>query len=368
VDLIPLDGAQGEGGGQILRTALALSAVTGQPFRVERIRANRLRPGLRPQHLAAVRAAAIACGAEVHGAFDGSPDLRFVPGPVAAGEFRFDIGTAGAATLVLQSVLPVLATAPTASRVTVTGGTHVPRSPSHHFLARHWAEAVGRLGLTVRLRLERAGFFPRGEGCVEAEVGPWARPAALDLSRRGALVAVRGVSGAARLRGDVARRAADAARDLLWEERRLEAEWEILDLAAASPGAFLQVEAVFETGRAAFGLLGERGLRAEVLGERAARRVLKFIEDEEAVVDPWLADQLAVPLAISGGGGWLRTSEVTSHLETVAGVLRRFGVPASTWGRRGGPGGLAVGREAVDTAAAALQAAAAAVDRAPERP
>jgi RNA 3'-terminal phosphate cyclase (ATP) len=344
VELLPLDGAQGEGGGQVLRTALALSAVTGQGFRVERIRASRLRPGLRPQHLAAVRAAAMSCGAEVHGAFDGSPDLRFVPGPVAAGEFRFDIGTAGASTLVLQSVIPVLATATTASRVEVTGGTHVPRSPTHHFLARHWAEVVGRLGLQVRLRLEQAGFFPRGEGAVEAEVEPWPRPATLDLSRRGALVAVRGISGAARLRGDVARRAADAAQALLWERQRLETEWEVADLAAASPGAFLQVEAVFENGRAAFGLLGERGLRPEVLGERAARRVLKFIENEEAAVDPWLADQLAVPLAAAGGGGRLQTSEVTSHLETVAGVLRRFGVPAETWGRRGGPGGLAVGR------------------------
>jgi RNA 3'-terminal phosphate cyclase (ATP) len=318
--------------------------VTGQGFRVERIRARRLRPGLRPQHLAAVRAAAMSCGADVHGAFDGSPDLRFVPGAVSAGDFRFDIGTAGAATLVLQAVLPVLATAATASRVHVTGGTHVPRSPTFHFLARHWAEVVGRLGLGVRLRLERAGFFPRGEGSVEAEVRPWTRPAALDLSRRGALVAVRGMAGAARLRGDVARRAADAARALLWEQRRIEAEWEVVDLAAASPGAFVQVEVVFETGRAAFGLLGERGLRAEVLGERAARRVLKFIEDEEAVVDPWLADQLAVPLAVAGGGGRLQTSEVTSHLETVAAVLRRFGVPAETWGRRGGPGGLVVGR------------------------
>ena len=247
----------------------------------------------------------MSCGAEVHGAFDGSPDLRFAPGPVVPGDFRFDIGTAGAATLVLQTVLPILATAAGPSRVEVTGGTHVPRSPSHHFLSRHWSEVVGRLGLVARLRLERAGFFPRGEGCAAAEVAPWARPATLDLSRRGALVAVRGISGAARLRGDVARRAADAARAHLWEQRRIETEWEVVDLAAASPGAFLQVEAVFETGRAAFGLLAERGLRAEVLGERAARRVLKFIDDEEAVVDPWLADQMAVPLALAGGGGRL---------------------------------------------------------------
>src|SRR5512136_2293470 len=151
MDLIPLDGAQGEGGGQILRTALALSAVTGQGFRVERIRASRLRPGLRPQHLAAIRAAAMGCGAEVHGAFDGSPDLRFLPGRVSAGAFQFDIGTAGAATLVLQTVLPILATASQASRVRVMGGTHVPRSPSFHFLAREWAEVVARLGLSVRL-------------------------------------------------------------------------------------------------------------------------------------------------------------------------------------------------------------------------
>lgn len=343
MDLIALDGAHGEGGGQILRTALALSAVTGQGFRVERIRANRLRPGLRPQHLAAVRAAAMSCGAEVHGAFDGSPDLRFVPGPVSPGDFAFDIGTAGASTLVLQVVVPILAAATAPSRVAVTGGTHVPRSPGYHFLSRHWAEVVGRLGLRVRLRLERAGFFPRGEGCVRAEVEPWPRPAALDLSRRGALVAVRGVGGAARLRGDVAKRATEAARALLWEERRLESEWEVLDLAAASPGAFLQVEAVFETGRAAFSLLGERGLRAEALGERAARHLLKFVDDDEAVVDPWLADQLAVPLALAGGGGAVRTSEVTSHLETVAAVVRQFGVPAETWGRRGGPGGLRVG-------------------------
>jgi RNA 3'-terminal phosphate cyclase (ATP) len=344
VELIPLDGAEGEGGGQILRSALTLSAVTGQGFRVERIRARRLRPGLRPQHLAAVRAAGLACGAEVHGAFDGSPDLRFLPGRSGAGEFRFDIGTAGAATLVLQTVVPILATAAEPSRVEVCGGTHVPRSPSFHFLSRHWCEAVGRLGLVAPVELVRGGFMPRGGGEIRARTLPWQRPAALDLSTRGALVAVRGISGHARARGDAAQRAADAARARLWEARRLETQWDVIELASASPGAFLQVEAVFENGRAAFGLLGERGVRAEALGERAARRVLRFLDDEEAAVDPWLADQLAVPFAVAGGGGRLTTSEVTSHLETVASVVRAFGIEARTWGRRGGPGGLEVGR------------------------
>jgi RNA 3'-terminal phosphate cyclase (ATP) len=344
VELIEIDGSRGEGGGQILRTALALSAVTGKGFRIERIRAARLRPGLRPQHLAAVRAAALCCGAEVHGAFEGSPDLRFVPNAVAPGEFTFDIGTAGAATLVLQTVLPILATAAAASRVTVLGGTHVPRSPTYHFVERHFAPVVERLGLCVQPRLVQAGFAPKGEGRIECGVRPWARPAKLDLSVRGPLAAVRGISGWARLRGDVAKRAADAARDLLWEQRRLDSGWDVVELKAPSPGSFLQLEAVFEEGRAAFPLLGERGLRPEVMGERAARRLLRFLGDEEAVVDPFLADQLALPLAVAGGGGRLLTSEVTLHLETVAEIVPRFGIPAETWGRRGGPGGLQVGR------------------------
>jgi RNA 3'-terminal phosphate cyclase (ATP) len=343
--LVPIDGAAGEGGGQILRSALTLSAVSGQGFELTRIRANRTRPGLRPQHLAAVRAVAMSCGAEVHGAFDGSPDLRFLPGRPAAGDFRFEIGTAGSATLVLQSSLPVLAGAGEASRVSVAGGTHVPRSPGFHFLVPHWSAVVGGLGLQASVSLVRAGFVPRGEGELLAEVGPWARPApGLDLTRRGSLVEVRGTSIEARLKGDVARRQAEAARGFLWEQRRRESQWEVGVVAASSPGSFVQVEAVFENGRAAFSLLGERGVRAEVLGERVARRLLRFLEDDEACVDPWLADQLVVPLAVGGGGGSVTTSEVTRHLETVVDVVRRFGFDARTWGRRGGPGGVEVSR------------------------
>jgi RNA 3'-terminal phosphate cyclase (ATP) len=344
VSLIPIEGDMGEGGGQVLRTALTLSAVTGQGFEMTRVRARRARPGLRPQHLAAVRAVAMSCRAEVHGAFDGSPDLRLLPGPVTAGDFDFDIGTAGAATLVLQTVLPVLATHPEPSRVAISGGTHVPLSPGYHFLARHWGPMVERLGLRARVVMERAGFAPRGEGRLKAETSPWARPTTLDLTHRGSLVEIRGLSASARLKGDVARRQSDAARALLWESRRLESHWDVVEMPAASPGSFLQVEAVFENGRGAFPLLGERGVRAEVLGERAARRLLRFLDDEEAAVDPWLADQLAVPLALARGGGRLTTSKVTPHLETVTAVLRLFGVAATTWGRRGGPGGLEVPR------------------------
>jgi len=325
--VIHLDGAQGEGGGQI-------------------IRAGRVRPGLQPQHLAAVRAVAMLCGADVGGAFDGSPDVRFEPGPVRAGEFRFEIATAGALTLLLQTVIPPLATVAEASRVEVTGGTHVPRSPAFQYLARHWAPVVAGLGLRVRLDLVRAGFYPPGGGEARAEVQPWTRPARLLLERRGELVAIQGVAGAARLPG-VAERLGAAARERLWEARRLESTWEIVEMPAPSKGCFVLIEAVFEEGRAAFSLLGERRVRAEVLGDRVARQVLKFLDADEGAVDPHLADQLVVPLALSGGGGRVTTTEVTNHLETVADVVSRFGIPARTWGRRGGAGGVEVG-ELVD--------------------
>ena len=335
--LIALDGGQGEGGGQILRTALALSALTGQGFEITQIRARRSRPGLRPQHLAAVRAASLVCQAKVGGAYDGSPDMRFEPGPLGSGDFRFDITTAGAATLVLQTIVAPLATTGAASRVEVTGGTHVPASPSYDYLARHWAAAVARMGLAPRFELVRAGFYPPGGGEIRAEVPPWTRPAGLVMDRRGALVAIRGTSGAGRVKGDVARRQADAARTRLWEARRVESDWEVLDVPSASPGSFLLVEAVFEESRAAFSFLGERGVRAEVLGDRAARAVLRFLEGEGAV-DPHLADQLAVPFAVGGGGGRVTTSTVTPHLETVAWVLKAFGFGARVEGRLGGPG------------------------------
>jgi RNA 3'-terminal phosphate cyclase (ATP) len=344
--LIPIDGSQGEGGGQVLRAALTLSAVTGQGFEIVKIRARRLRPGLRPQHVAAVRAVALACGARTGGLFEGSPDLRFEPGPLAAGEFRFEIGTAGATSLVAQTVLPALATAGAASRVEVQGGTHVPKSPAFPYLARHWAAVVERLGLRTGHELVRAGFYPRGGGELRSRVSPWSRPgAALVLETRGRLLAVRGQSVSARLKGDVAQRQREAALARLWEARRIEAEIEVGEMPAESPGSFLYLEAEFEAGRAAFGWLGEKGVRAEALGDRAGRLLLQFLEDEEAsAVDAHLADQLVVPLCLSGGGGRITTREVTAHLETVAQVATAFGFEVRVTGRVGMPGHVEVAR------------------------
>jgi RNA 3'-terminal phosphate cyclase (ATP) len=342
--LLPIDGAQGEGGGQILRAALALSAATGQGFTMTRIRAGRVRPGLRPQHVASIRAAALVCGAKVGGVFEGSPDLRFEPSTLSPGQFRFEIGTAGATSLVAQTVLPPLATCDRPSRVEIVGGTHVPASPSFEFLSRHWVSGVEPLGLEVGCVLAKAGFFPPGGGEIRCEARPWtARPAALRLEKRGALRGVRGVSGASRVKGNIAERQREGAQVRLWEARRIETEWEMVSPPAASPGAFLFLEAVFEGGRGAFGALGERHIRPEALGDATARRLLAFL-DGEAAVDPHLADQMAVPLALARGGGFVTTPEVTRHLETVASVLELFGIPARVFGRRGGPGGLEVDR------------------------
>jgi len=224
-----------------------------------------------------------------------------------------------------------------------SGGTHVPASPSADYLARPFAATAERLGLGLEVDVDRVGFRARGEGKVRARVRRTARAESPWLDERGALVAVRGLSGAGRMKEPVALRMRDAALALLWKHRRLEAAWDVLDVKSASPGAFLMVDAVFEHGRGAFAYLHDRSVKPEVLAERAARRVLRFIEEEDGAFDPWLADQIAVPLALAGGGR-LTTTEVTRHLETVAAVCTRFEmkVPWLTAGRKpllhsGGP-------------------------------
>jgi len=238
-------------------------------------------------------------------------------------------------------VAPILATAALPSLIDASGGTHVPASPSADYLARPFAATAARLGLGLEVEVGRVGFRARGGGEVRASLSRTTRSDVPRLDERGALVGLRGLSGAGRMKQPVAERARDAALALLWRARRLEASWEVLDVKSASPGAFLMLEAVFEHGRGAFGYVLDRTVKPEVLGERAVRRVLKFVEEEEGALDPWLADQIAVPLAVAGGGR-LTTTEVTRHLETVAAVCTRFGRTARVWGRRGGPGGLEI--------------------------
>jgi RNA 3'-terminal phosphate cyclase (ATP) len=321
---VDVDGATGEGGGQVLRSALSLSLLTGRPFRLSRIRANRARTGLRPQHLAAVRASARVCGGEVRGDRVGSGEIEFAPGPVLPGDYFFDIGTAGATSLVVQTLLLPLALAPGTSSIAIRGGTHVPWSPCFHYLDWQWRPLLARIGVAFDLTMTMAGFYPRGGGELQARIPGGARPGALNLTERGPLRAVRGLSAVACLPREIAerqrRQALRRLRSLLPD---MEPEVMLEELPAASPGTVLMLLAECERGQACCFALGARGKRAERVADEAVDALAAFL-GSDGCVDPWTADQLLLPLAMAGGPSELRTSEVTLHLLTNAEVIRLF--------------------------------------------
>jgi RNA 3'-terminal phosphate cyclase (ATP) len=343
VTVLRIDGAQGEGGGQILRTALALSAVTGRPFEAVNIRANRPKPGLRPQHLEAVRAAARVCSAQVEGAAENSSDLRFTPGPVAHGRFRFEIRTAGSAPLVLQTVYLPLCLAAGESTVEIRGGTHVPFSPCYHYLEGQWAPWVGRLGFAVEPRLLRCGFYPAGGGEMQARIRPVELLAGLRLAARGALKELRLLSAACNLPAHIAERQARRVRERL---ARLDLDRdpvvETPEVPAEGKGTFCVLTACFEHGAAVYAALGAVGKPAEKVGDEAGRALADFIRSE-ATVDEYLADQLLLPAACVPGETEYLTPCVTGHLLTNAQIIRAF-LPADILieGDAGAPGRVRV--------------------------
>lgn len=345
--MVLVDGSMGEGGGQVLRTSLALSLLTGRPFRIENIRARRPKPGLAAQHLRSVEAAAAVGAARVEGAQKGSTALTFEPGPVRPGEYRLDVGTAGAASLVLQTVAVPLALAGGESRLAVTGGTHVPWSPSFHYLERQWCPALAPLGLRAEVSLRRLGFYPRGGGEIEARLGPGSgRPSPLTLVERGKLQEVRGLSAVAGVPPAVAERQARRARARL-QPLGVPVEIETASLEASSPGTFLFLEARFERARCCATGLGERGKPAEQVADETVAEVEAYLRSG-AALDEHLADQLLLPLALARGGSAFTTAGVTRHLTTNAAVIRLF-LPETEIrieGEEGRPGRVAVRPEA----------------------
>lgn len=322
--VIGIDGSIGEGGGQILRSALCLSLLTGQTFVLENIRAARTKPGLRPQHLAAVKAAARISQAVVSGDRIGSTKLCFEPGVIQPGEYHFSIGTAGATSLVLQTVLLPLAMADGGSRITISGGTHVPWSTCYHYLDWNWRPVLAQMGIRFDLRLTRAGFYPMGGGEISAVIAGCSVPASISLQQRGELRRIRGISGIANLPMHIAeRQRSQAMRRLKRIAPGAEVEVRIEPLTAFSPGTTLLLQAEFQYSRACFFALGAKGKPAERVADEAVEALEKFMLSS-GTVDPWLADQLLLPLALARTPSQLNTSEVTQHLLTNAGVIRRF--------------------------------------------
>ncbi len=336
-----IDGGQGEGGGQVLRTALALSAIRGVPVEIHSIRARRRNPGLQAQHLTVVNALARICGAKVEGAALGSPRVHFAPGTIRAGEYDFDVGTAGSTALVLQAILLPLALTDGPSRVVLTGGTHVPWSPPVHYVREVWLPVLADMELSVTLELLRWGFYPKGGGRVHVAIegGTTLRPASL-LPQQGA-PRVHGLSVVANLSRGIAERQRDRILQRLGAQGQ-QADITVAEVEASGAGTFVLLVAEAGGVPAGFSALGERGKPAERVADEVVDALLGFLKTE-AACDPHLADQLILPMALAGGTSRLTTSRVTSHLLTTVRIVQQtLGCPVQLGGEVGSSGHMTI--------------------------
>ncbi len=329
-DMVHLDGSRGEGGGQILRTSLSLSLLTGRPFRMRRIRANRDQPGLRPQHLKAVEAAAALGRASVSGAHVGSHELTFRPQEYAPGDLTIDIGTAGSTGLVLQTLqLPLAMRAAAPVRVVLTGGTFNPRAPAYPFLEHSWRGHLAALGMPIALGMPAAGFYPRGGGRLEAWIEP-AVPRAWVQTQRGRLQRIRGQAGVANLGDHIAERLRARAVERLracepTASIDVEIEIDIVRWPGPGPGAALALIAEHEGNvPATFLGSGRRGKPSEQVADEVVDELLAFEAVAQGAVDPHSADQILLPLALAEGRSLYTVSEITEHLRTNARTIQAF--------------------------------------------
>ncbi len=315
-----IDGSSGEGGGQVLRTSLALSMVTGQPFRIVKIRHHRAKPGLRRQHLTAVLAAREICGAEVSGAELGSVELSFVPGAVRPGDYAFAVGTAGSTTLILQTLLPALVLAAGPSRVRLEGGTHNPMAPPFDFLVHAFLPLLERMGPRVRATLERPGFYPAGGGSLAVEIEPCESLRGFDLLAAGKLRQRTARVLIARLPRHI------AERELKWIASRTNwpDECYVLEELTASqgPGNVVLIEVASEHVTEVFTAFGEIGVRAEAVAGRAVRALRRY-QKAGVPVGEYLADQFLLPLALAGSGSF-KTLPLSPHATTQIELIGRF--------------------------------------------
>jgi len=317
----------------VLRTSLTLSVITGRPMRIEHIRAGREEPGLRPQHLTAVQAAAAICGARVEGAEPGSQALTFAPGgPARPGHYIFDVtqaaraGSAGSVSLVLQTVLLPLALAGGDSHLTLRGGTHVPWAPSVFYLEHVFLPQMASIGVQAVLELKQWGFYPAGGGEVEVQIAGRAGPLRpVTLVTRGPLRRVWGVAAVMNLPAHIPQRMADRARNVL-TDAGLPGPLVALEprrLHGAGPGAGLFLCATYEGARAGFTAYGRKGLPAERVAEEACQELLLY-HQSNAPADPYLADQLVLPAVLAAGESRIYTARVLQHLLTNVWVVRNF--------------------------------------------
>jgi RNA 3'-terminal phosphate cyclase (ATP) len=315
-----IDGSFGEGGGQIIRTSLALSLITGTAFRVFNVRARREKPGLQRQHLTAVTAAAAIGTARAEGAHVGSKEFTFEPGAITPGEYKFSIGTAGSTMLVLQAVLPPLLLADAPSLLLFEGGTHNVMAPPFEFIQKSFLPLVNRTGPTVSVELQRYGFYPPGGGRFNVYVEPAEELRRLDLIERGAILSQRARALCVNLPAHVGERElALASEQLGWTPDQLTLE---TSTNAISPGNVFTVEIEGENLTEVFTGIGERGVRAEQIASRAVHEAKRYL-DAGVPVGRHLADQILIPMALARGGSYMTTTP-TPHTTTNIEVIKKF--------------------------------------------
>jgi RNA 3'-terminal phosphate cyclase (ATP) len=318
--MIEIDGSFGEGGGQILRTSLSMSIITGKPFHIKNIRAGRKKPGLLAQHLTSIRAAAEISQAELEGDNQGSAELHFHPQSVKSGEYQFDVGTAGSCTLVLQTILPALIVADSDSALILKGGTHNPFAPPFDFLAGSFLPIIKSMGPEVKAVLKRPGFYPIGGGRIKVKIKPSRELRQINYLERGAIKKVSAKAMVSKLPRNI------AERELKVVKRRLSIDSKNLHIEEISnprgPGNALIIEIESDCLTELFTGFGEKGVAAEKVAENVVKEAKGYIQ-AGMPVGQYLADQLLIPAALAGGGKF-RTMFLTEHALTNMEVIKRF--------------------------------------------
>ena len=326
MDMLEIDGNYGEGGGQILRSSLSLSAILNRPVRINGIRAGRKKPGLAPQHLTSVNAVAAITTAEVTGGQLGSQTLTFRPQQISAGNYTFDVAevrpSAGALSLVFQSIALPLSFAKAASTVTLRGGTHVPWSPTVHYLQEVFVPMAARFGFKGSIQLNRWGWYPKGGGEAIAKVQPTADWHGVQFEHRGKLQAIHGISAASNLPEHILNRQHNQI------EKRLARFDPLVDIErvrgeSIGQGTLVFLKAGFTNSQAGFAALGARDKRAETVADEACQALVDFLKSD-AVIEPHLADQLILPMALAKGESRFTTSQITRHLTTNIWLVQQF--------------------------------------------
>lgn len=329
---LQIDGNYGEGGGQILRTTLSLSCILKKPVEIINIRKGRRRPGLQPQHLTSVNACRKISGAEVQGDRLQSLTLRFSPQQTEGGDFTFDVAekkrSAGSTSLVLQTLFLPLSRCQRSSKIKVLGGTHVPWSPPFDYLKGIFVPVVRKIGCKIELEIKKWGWYPKGGGEVLCSIKPTDRFLPLNLTERGRLLHLSGISVVSNLPDSIAARQKNQAIKILKDKGFSSAgsmgpEIRLLQAPSIGQGTFFFLKAEFENWMAGFGALGERGKRAEKVAEEACDNFLQFMQTE-AAVDPHLADQLIPYLALADGRSTFTVSKISKHLLTNVWLVKQF--------------------------------------------